>query len=168
MSRVISSGIYLSTLVLLSALSASADKQLFSLGIDAPSEPLKSGAELRLHVRVTNTSDRAITFIRSPGLIPEEAFRYEMEVRDARAQSAPRSAYVRKLESAQTVTEEISKYAYKLKPGESFVDDVEITRFYDLSRPGKYTISVAREMPPAQKLGEGKVKSNTITITVVP
>jgi hypothetical protein len=149
-------------------LSASANKQLFSLNITAPGEPLKVGAELRLHVTVSNTSDRNIAFIRSPGQIPEEAFRYEIEVHDAQGQSAPPSAHVQDLNKSPTITEEISSYAAWLKPGESFVDDLEITKFYDLHRPGKYTISVSREIPPRQNLGEGKVRSNSVTVTVVP
>jgi hypothetical protein len=48
------------------------------------------------------------------------------------------------------------------------VDDVEVIKFYDLSEAGKYTISVAREIPPRQKLGEGAVKSNSVDLTVVP
>jgi hypothetical protein len=155
-------------LILFATLSASANKQLFSLSIAAPSEPLKAGADLRLRVTITNTSDREIGFIRSPGQIPEEGFRYEVEVHDAQGQSAPPSAYVQDLKKSPTITEEVSRYAAWLKPGESFVDDLEITKFYDLHRPGKYTISVSREIPPRQNLGEGKVRSNSITVTVVP
>jgi len=149
------------------ALSEGSDKQLFSLTLAAPTEPLKAGAEVRLHVTVTNTSERNIAFIRSPGLIPEEAFRYDMDVRNEQGKSAPPSVYVRQLKNSTTVTEEISRYARWLKPGEFFVDDLEITKFYDLSQPGKYTISVTRPIPPRQNLGEGKVKSNSITVTVV-
>jgi predicted DNA-binding transcriptional regulator AlpA len=39
-------------------------------------------------------------------------------------------------------------------------------QLYDLSQPGMYTISVEREFPPAQNLGVGSIKSNTITVTV--
>jgi len=52
-------------LISFAMLLASADKQLFSLNISTPSDPMKAGAELRLHVKVTNTSDRSIAFIRS-------------------------------------------------------------------------------------------------------
>jgi predicted DNA-binding transcriptional regulator AlpA len=167
MKRMAISLIFALTLVWFASFRVSAEKQLFSLTVEAPSEPLKVGGELRLRVTVTNTSDRSITFIRSPGIIPHEAIRYNIEVRDSRGESAPPSEYVRKLKTSETRWFE-SSHAYTIKPGESFVDDVEVTRFYDLSQPGKYTISVAREFPPRQKLGEGAVKSNSIDVTVVP
>ena len=158
----------LALLISFATLLASADKQLFSLNIGTPSDKMKAGAELRLHVKVTNTSDRSIAFIRSPGQIPEEGFRYQIEVRDAQGQSAPPSISVRDLQKSTTVTEEISRYVDWLKPGECFVDDVDITKLFDLGRSGKYTISVSRAIPSGQKLGEGKVTSNSIIVTVIP
>jgi len=47
------------------------------------------------------------------------------------------------------------------------VDEIDVTKLYDLSQPGKYTISAARYIPPTQSLGEGKVRSNSITVIVV-
>jgi len=144
----------------------SADKQLFSLNIAPPSGPLKAGAELRLLVTVTNTSDRTIGFISSLGLVPENSYLYEIEVLGPLGNSAPPSDYVRNLKNKPTADFR-SEVAHWLKPGASFVDQVTVTRFYDLSEPGKYTIALAREIPPAQNLGKGKVRSNSITITVV-
>jgi hypothetical protein len=167
MKRMAISLIFALTLVWFASFRVSAEKQLFSLTVEAPSEPLKVGGELRLRVTVTNTSSHTIVFVRSPGQIPEEFFRYSVEVRDSKGQSAPPSAYVKQLNDPRASTFE-SRRAYSLKPGESFVDDVEVTKFYDLSQPGTYTISVAREFPPRQKLGEGKVKSNSVRLTVVP
>lgn len=159
--------LYAVVLVLAANVSVHAGKRLFSLTIAAPSEPLKSGSELRLHVTLRNTSEARIGFIRSPGLIPEEGFRYEIEVRDANGHAAPPSEHVRELSGKRTV-EWSSNLARWLNPGESFVDEVCITEFYDLSRPGKYTVSVAREFPPAQGLGKGSVKSNVVTVVVTP
>lgn len=156
---------YTAALIFLATHAVSADGPLFSLTMAPPSAPLKSGAELRLLVTVTNTSDRTIGFIRSLGQIPDEWFRYKIRVHNEAGQSAPVSAYVRELKNKQTLDFQ-SSYARWLKPGESFVDNVEITKCYDLSLPGTYTISVAREFPPAQNLGTGYIKSNTITVTV--
>jgi hypothetical protein len=145
----------------------SADKQqLFSLAIAPSTVTLKSGAELRLRVTVTNTSDRRIGFIRSPAALPEEGLRYNIDVRDPQGQSAPPSASARQLSKNTTVILG-SNVARWLNPGESFVDEIDITKLYDLSQPGKYSIAVAREIPPAQNLGKGIVKSNSITVRVV-
>ncbi len=165
MKRINRSLVYGVILIFFATLSASADKQLFSLAIDAPTEPLKSGAELRLLVTVKNTSDRTIGFIRSPGLVPEEGFRYQIDARDQQGQPAPPSAYALELKNRRMGTFE-SRYAHWLKPGESFVDQVTVTKFYDLNQPGKYTISVAREIPPRQNLDKGSVRSNAVTVTV--
>ena len=153
-------------LVLCPAFLVSAEKQVFSLTITAPAFTIKVGTDLHLRATVTNTSDRTIGFIRSPGTEPEEGFRYEIDVQDAQGQPAPPSAYVRDLQNKKTVTFE-SRVARWLKPGESFVDEIDVTRLYDLSHPGKYTISIAREVPPAQNLGSSKVRSNSIVVTVV-
>lgn len=148
------------------SMGATSKSQLFTLSLEGPHEPLKSGAELRLHVTVKNTSDRTIGFVRSPGPVPEEAFRYEIEVRDATGRSAPPSTYLRELKNKTTIISG-SNLAHWLKAGESFVDEVDITKLYDLTKPGKYTVAVARDIPPNQNLGQGKVKSNPIIVTVI-
>jgi hypothetical protein len=150
----------------LSTVSIYADDQLFSLTIVAPYQSLKSGAELRLRITVKNISGRPIAFIRSPGSVPEEGFRYAIEVRDDQGRLAPISEYVRELKKKATGTFE-SRYARWLKPGESFEDEVTTTKFYDLTRPGKYAISVSREILPAQELPKGKVTSNSVIVTVI-
>src|SRR5439155_10530431 len=65
------------------ALAAPGPKQFFSLTIASPNEPIRAGTELRLLVAVTNTSDRTISFLTSPGPIPEDGARYEIDVRDS-------------------------------------------------------------------------------------
>jgi hypothetical protein len=60
-----------------------------------------------------------------------------------------------------------------LKPGESFVDEINVTDKYDLSRPGLYAIWLVRPVPTnltpyaKKKYWKGSVRSNTITVTVV-
>jgi hypothetical protein len=152
------------TFLAMSGVLASQD-HLFSLTIAAPDEPLKSGGQLVLRVTVTNTWDRTLAFIRSPGPAPEEGFRYQVEVRNAKGQPPPPSAQARALKNKTTATFE-SRYAYSLKPGESFVDQIDVTKLYDMTEPGTYTISVVREVPPAQNLGKGRVKSNSVVVTV--
>lgn len=156
---------FMITLLSLAALSASASKELFSLTITAPKEPLKAGAELRLLVTVTNTSNRSISFVTSPGPIPEDGLLYEIHVHDAGRHSAPPSVEVRTSDPRIPVNNG-SRLARTLRPGESFVDQVTVTRFFDLSRPGEYAITVARPIPPRQNLGTGTVKSNTVAVTV--
>src|SRR5437660_6684758 len=156
------------TLASYAALAVPGPKQFFSLTIAAPKEPIKAGTELRLLVTVTNTSDRDISFITSPGRIPEDGDRYEIDVRDAQGSPAPPSVYLRTKDKRIPIDYGGSRFARTLRPGESFVDQVTVTGFYDLSQPGNYTISVALPMPPLQNLGEGKVKSTSLTVPVIP
>src|SRR5437879_7508980 len=87
--------VYMIGLTSAAALTAPEPKQFFSLTIAAPKEPIRAGAELHLFVTVTNTSNRTISFITSPGPIPEDGLLYEISVRDAHGRSAPPSAYLR-------------------------------------------------------------------------
>ena len=161
--------VYAGMLVFTAIVSAHAGKGLFSLTIAAPpKEPLRKGDELRLLITVTNTSDQSIGFVRSPGPLPEEGFRYKIEVRDARGHAAPPSDYVRGLKGKTTANESISNIGRTLGPGETFIDQVTVTRYYDLSRPGRYSISLARPIEPWQRLGKGSVRSNVVTVTVTP
>jgi hypothetical protein len=47
---------------------------------------------------------------------------------------------------------------------------LEITKFYDLDKPGIYTVSVSKDLLTRQYpvALESIVKSNAVTITVVP
>jgi hypothetical protein len=53
-----------------------------------------------------------------------------------------------------------------LEPGESYSDLLYINQVYDLSRPGRYVIRASRTIP--RELGEGTVKSNEISVTLIP
>lgn len=53
-----------------------------------------------------------------------------------------------------------------LAPGHSMVDNIDLSRVFDLSHPGDYTLQVSRQVP--KELGGGVIKSNTITITITP
>jgi hypothetical protein len=49
-----------------------------------------------------------------------------------------------------------------VKPGETQTEGIEVSKLYDLSKPGKYTIQVERGDPESTVI----VKSNAITVTV--
>jgi hypothetical protein len=160
--------LYAMTFVLSPNLSKGSGTAPFSLTVSEPKDPLKAGAEVRLLVTITNTSDRAIPWVSSPGVPPEDGSRFEIEVEDEKGAPAPPSAYAIQLRDKTTIRESISNIGHTISPGESFVSEVTVTRFFNLSHPGKYTIRLARSLEPWQNLGKGKVKSNAITVTVIP
>ncbi|HEV2303946.1 MAG TPA: hypothetical protein VGR93_00370 [Candidatus Acidoferrales bacterium] len=149
--------------------------QPFSLTIAPPSKPIKSGAKVYLLVTVTNTTDHTTGLIRSSGSLPDEGFRYHIDVRDSGGHERPQSARLRGLKGKMTMSQS-SNLARWLKPGESFVDRIAVTRFYDVTLPGEYSVSVARHFDrnniaikgiPPEAIGSGIVKSNTVTITII-
>ena len=128
------------------AISTSADTPLFSVTLDTPRAPLKSGAKLVLRVTVRNTSDHNIPFRRTNNPQSNEEFRYEIDVRDASGHRAPPSVQVLALEGQVTTVEDINNHAYWLKPGESYSDDLEVTKLFNLTHPGDYTVWVSKEL----------------------
>ncbi len=158
-------------------LTASAAKGPVSVILEAPGKPLKLGAELVLRATLKNDSGHDITFPASPGLVPSDGFRYEIHVLDSRARPAPPSARVRELRKARAKggpgIAVIGNIGRTLKPGQALPEEINVTRDYDLSSPGIYTIWVTRPLPlgvpvwAAKKYWKGSVRSNTITVTVV-
>ncbi|MGO8786006.1 MAG: hypothetical protein ACLQVL_01305 [Terriglobia bacterium] len=53
-----------------------------------------------------------------------------------------------------------------IKPGESFEILLELSGYYDMSKPGTYEVGVSRETDPDHPDKSVTVKSNTITIVV--
>ena len=131
---------------------------------------MKSGTKLVLRVTVTNTSDHNLPFKRTGNPISNEEFRYQIEIRDADGKLAAPSAPVRAREGQIVMMEDINNHAYWLKPGESFSDNLEVTKLYNLSPPGKYIVVVTKDMLTRQNPvpPEDIVRSNSVAITVVP
>jgi hypothetical protein len=61
-----------------------------------------------------------------------------------------------------------SPSAARLKPGKSSQDTVEVSSYYDMSKPGTYSITVSQETRLGTPEESTTVTSNTITITVLP
>jgi hypothetical protein len=138
-----------------------------------PSAPFKNGAEVRLEVTVTNTSDHNVRFARSPGIVPEEELNYFLEIRDAKGGEVALTQFFANLRAYPQSTWG-SFTSRDLAPREWFEDDLVITKLYDLTQPGAYTITASRPLAESWKPlaaiwgqgGEHVVKSNTITIRI--
>jgi len=59
-----------------------------------------------------------------------------------------------------------SRISETLKPGASLSEVVHLTDIFEIARPGKYSVQVAREVPSS--LGRGIVRSNKVVVVVVP
>ncbi len=145
---------------------AAAAGQPFTLTIVGPKVPLVAGCPLRLLVTVEDTSGRPITLVTSPGVPPDDTWDYHIDVRDAHGRPARPSAFALSLRGKHTLVAG-SFVGHRLDPGATFVDEVSVTKDFDLREPGKYTIRVSRFLGPVGHPGKGVVKSNVVTVTVV-
>lgn len=129
----------------------------FTLTLEAEQNPVKAGSEVRVNITLRNSSNRA--FHMHLDLAEME---YKMEVRDGQNKVPQLTDYAAKSKGRAYFSNDQIFY---LQPGESLPKDpLILTKFYDMSRPGKYTVQVTRVVP--KELGSGVVQSNTITINV--
>ena len=101
----------------------------------------------------------------SCGLVLKSEGDYSVEVRDRQGKMVRDTQLGRRLKDPGTVRIS-STPLFPLKPQESLKDEISVSKLYEMSSPGEYSISVARQVP--EQLGAGVVKSNTITVTVEP
>ncbi len=132
--------------------------QPLSLSISASEQTVKVGSELKIRATLTNVTSHLITL---RDRIP--ACDYPVEVRDSDGRLATETDYKRHLKCNASFTES-RKVLVILKPQESRQEEILITRLFELNNPGIYSVQVSRTIP--KDLGEGPIKSNTLTITV--
>jgi hypothetical protein len=87
---------------------------------------------------------------------------YAFEVRDSQNRIPPATGFARKSKGRAHFSND---QVFTLQPGERLPKaPLVLTKFYDMSHPGRHTIQVSRAVP--KELGGGTIKSNTITISV--
>ena len=130
------------------------------LTLTAPQTEVKRGSEVRVEVTITNNSNRPITIELTSPLCD-----YEVEVRDSAGNLAP-DTDVKKTSDCANRMVTGRHISVQLMPRESKKDTIPITLFSDMSKPGKYSIQVTWKGP--KEFGNVAVKSNKITVTVMP
>jgi hypothetical protein len=141
-------------------------KQPFTVKISSVQDVFKSGSEIRLQIAITNITDSDIAISRAIDDTSAEVGGWTIEVWDDTDKAPPETQYQRLLRGEGLPDEplEWSVIMGSLSPGETFKDAMIVTKFYDLSKPGKYSIQVQR-IDPTSKVA---VKSDKITVTVTP
>jgi hypothetical protein len=131
-------------------------KQPFTLILSAGSTAtLSSGVWVKL--RWTNTSDKALdssaNILEATNVDPNFLF----DLLENGGRPVPRKQY--------KFPETFGHAEFgTLKVGDSITHDVNLSRLFELKKPGKYTLQVSRLIPKA--MGGGSVKSNLLAITV--
>jgi hypothetical protein len=149
---------------------------LFTTTISGPAQPVAEGAEVRIHVVLTNVSEQTIFVQSPPGSGQAEAY-YTVQVWDEHGAEAKMTDYGRAARSQRFGG---SQSLTGVPPGGKFEQDTLVGKQFDMSAPGDYTIQLSRAFSHDPKDGsilavkglhepiDGIVKSNQITVTVVP
>jgi hypothetical protein len=135
----------------------------FSLTITVADPSVKLGTQVRVTITLRNISGHDIAFDRSS--VPGEAeFHYSVLLYDEDGKPMPGTKYWRILRGMEHETYTENVVSVTIHPNEEVKDDFALNKLFDLSKPGKYTLQVTREIP--ENLGKGIVKSNLLTLVV--
>lgn len=139
-------------------------KPAFTINIAARDENPKSGQVGPLIVKEKNQSAREIDL----GRTLDQSMWYQIEIHRNGRPVAKTEEMRRREARLKTANNMASPFFLTLKPGEEAIFDVPISSFYEMAEPGVYEITLAREADPEHTGRTVFVKSNTITITVLP
>jgi hypothetical protein len=163
---------------------AQSTKPAISITINSSPTVVKTGTEVKVEITLTNVSNHQITLAKDNAQNHGESFN-RIEVRDQKGNLAPDTRYARFLkgkvsddDKRQDKNKAVGDHGVELvndlpldsaaphvlKPGETLKDEIVVTKLFDLSTPGKYTIQVDRH----DDEGKTTVKANAITVTVTP
>lgn len=162
LGRIISFVIIATAAVSNSFAQAGSDGHPFTITISADHGIIRVGDEARVHVVLTNISDQDLVVRRSVDPYSAEQH-YTIRVRDKDQKDAPETEYGRRAMQRQLIGSDSAKI---LKPGEKLEEDTVLSRVFGLTSPGEYGVQFLR--PVSDNPKAEVVKSNTITITVVP
>jgi hypothetical protein len=137
-------------------------KGAFTLSIAARSPSVKVGDPVWVDATLKNASDYAVNLWLD--LTPDQGgYAYAVDVRDERGSVPPTTEYAKAI-AKRTGGE--GGYV-PLDPGKALMHKVEVSKLYDLSRPGKYTIQF-RKIDVFDKEAKEYVTSNPITVSLTP
>ena len=132
----------------------------FSITLAAKTATVKRGTSVWVKIQLTNNSaqdlDESGTINGMTGADPNLSFK----VRDEDGKLKQKKVHKHpELASGKPINRTIA-------PGETLEEEQDVSRLFDMTEPGSYVIEVSRRASDAQK--DKSVKSNTITVTVLP
>jgi hypothetical protein len=143
-------------------------KPAISLTINTAQQTFKAGTVLNVKAALVNNSNQNISLWWGSG----EGVPYSVEVRriqDQKLASETRPGLIRnhRIALSELTPQELDRSgaSFTLKPGESSNEDFDVSKYYDLTTPGEYTVQLITPQIPEIK---GEFKSNVLTVTVTP
>jgi len=140
--------------------------------ISTPTPAIRSGAELKVNVTITNTSDHAVRLYKALGPDGQAEAANHIEVFDADGKKLSRidgPAIQKNGRNSHLPKAWISRTTIAVGPGESSEDFLILSNLFDLSKPGKYSVTLRHEMRAGDSDPNIKLiyaTSNTIAFTV--
>lgn len=129
------------------------------LSASLPAPKLDAGRPVELTLVFKNEGPTLIEFPRS-----SLWFDYQYVVRDERDAEAPLTEFGKQQwKSAQMGA---AAAMVEIKPGQEYLREVELSRLYELSRPGKYKVEASKELLHPSGQGFFKVVSNTVEFEI--
>ena len=140
---------------------AKATAPTFSILIKADQDTVKIGSPVGITVVKKNESNHEINNSKAHSVEPL----YQIAVTDNLGSPRPESAELLKSREASPMGRAwFSMFFGSLKPGGSDTDGMDVSRYRDLSQPGKYTIRVSQFDAESNTT----IQSNAVTVTVTP
>ncbi len=132
----------------------------FSLTVGIPKSDVALGEPIPLTVVMTNNSDRAMEWGRSPN---ERRLAFLIKVVDQKNQLVPQTAYGREMSGIPKGGGPVfgSYWADKLPPGKSVSAEVRLDKEYEIENKGTYRVQVERFVDSGVHL-----TSNEVVLTV--
>jgi len=140
-------------------------KPASALTISTDHETVAPRSKVIVTVHLTNVSNRPLSFPRWSFGGPDPSYR--VEVRNSQGQLAPYTEdYGKRVRREFPYDSFVGRsVGYTVEKGETVTEEIEVTKKYDLSTPGKYTIRVFH---PDREANIDVQSTNTINLTVTP
>jgi hypothetical protein len=133
----------------------------FSVTISTPNASVRAGSDVKLNIVLANTTGKDLhSGYGGPG---RDGPVFDIDIRDSRNVAVPETPFGLTLHGKNPHPFAGSVFSAPSHPGEPIKEELILSKEYDLSKPGKYTVQVRERHPVFQT-----VKSNVITITVHP
>ncbi len=135
----------------------------FSVTISTPKAVVTVGSDIKLKVVFVNNTEQDIRYpgAGGPGRTGPV---FDIDIRDSGGKPALETPYGLKMHGKDTREwRGGSVFGGTAHPGNKIEEELILSKEYDMSKPGDYTVQVLERNPKFQA-----VKSNSITITVVP
>jgi len=138
-----------------------------SVSIEIDNSSVKLGTDIQVKAILNNNTDQDVqTSELRTAADNHLEYKVNVERDDHTAVAKKYAEKLRRHEVPRDPLETGSVHFVPIQPGKTHEDNVDISNRYEFDKPGKYSIQLEREAP--ESLGGGVIKSNTITVTVIP